>query len=78
MKIKLPLTLLAYVFATLPSIANDAAAPADGENVSITESVRYVLSTDMEYGTTVFQADPSIPRNNLKSRLKETACRILP
>ena len=48
MKIKLPLTLLAYVFATLPSIANDAAAPADGENVSITESVRYVLSTDME------------------------------
>lgn len=66
MKIKLPLTLLAYVFATLPSIANDAAAPADGENVSITESVRYVLSTDMEYGTTVFQADPSIPQEQFE------------
>ena len=62
MRIKLPLTLLAYIFETLPSIANEAAAPADGGNISITESVRYILDTDMEYNTTVFQADPSTPQ----------------
>lgn len=62
MKIKLPLALLAYVIATSPSFSDEIAAPEDNANVSISQSVHYVLGTDMEYGQTAFQVTPSGPQ----------------
>ena len=65
MKIKLPLVLLTYILATLPSLA-ETPAPADGGSVSITQDIHYELSTDTEYKDTVFRVDPSASQNRLE------------
>lgn len=62
MKIKLSLALLAYVTATFSSFSNEVVAPEDEANISISQSVHYVLGDDREYGKTSFQVIPSGPQ----------------
>lgn len=59
MKMKLPLTLLAYVIATLPLAVDAASAPGDVTDVSIDQSITYQLSENTEYREIRFEVEPS-------------------